>query len=125
MNAETYQELAGRTLIDRPDFVLADEDIMIIWNGTGLAGEAGEVSELIKKGIFHQHGLNKSALFKELGDVLWYVAALCTRLGFSMDDVMTANIDKLKERYPAGYTVADSKARVDVATWGGGSGDER
>jgi NTP pyrophosphatase (non-canonical NTP hydrolase) len=114
MNAETYQELAGRTLIDRPDFVLTDEDIMIIWNATGLAGEAGEVSELIKKGIFHQHGLDKAKLFKELGDVLWYVAALCTRLGFSMDEVMHANIDKLKERYPAGYTVADSKARVDV-----------
>jgi NTP pyrophosphatase (non-canonical NTP hydrolase) len=126
MNANEYQVLAGRTLIDRPDFEPTDEDIMIAWNAIGLAGEAGEISELVKKGIFHQHGLDKRKMFKELGDVLWYVAALCTKLGFSMEDIMQANIDKLRERYPDGYSADASKARVDVkpgefirATWGG------
>lgn len=114
MNANEYQRLAARTLIDKPDFEVTDEDIMISWNAIGLAGEAGEIMELIKKGIFHQHGLDRAKLFKELGDVQWYVAALCTKLGFYMEDIMQANIDKLRERYPDGYNPGDSKARVDV-----------
>ena len=128
MNANEYQTLAARTLIDRPDFKVTNEDIMIAWNAIGLAGEAGEIMELIKKGIFHQHGLDREKMHKELGDLCWYLAALCTKLGFDLSDVMAANIAKLILRYPNGYTPADSKARVDVqpepdvftrATWGG------
>ncbi len=116
MNANEYQKLARRTLIDSPDFIIVDDDIMIAWNAIGLAGEAGEVNELVKKGIFHQHGLDKAKMFKELGDVMWYVAALCTKLGFSLEDVMQANIDKLRQRYPDGYNTTDSVKRVDVET---------
>jgi NTP pyrophosphatase (non-canonical NTP hydrolase) len=114
MHANDYQELAARTLIDRPDFDLTTDEIMLIWNATGLAGEAGEVSDLIKKGIFHQHGLDREKLIKELGDVLWYVAALATKLDASLGDIMQANIDKLKARYPAGYSSEASLARVDT-----------
>ena len=114
MDAQEYQNLAGRTLIDEMDFELTDEQLRIVWNATGLAGEAGEISELVKKGIFHQHGLDREKFKKELGDVLWYVAALCTTLGFRMDEVMQANIDKLMVRYPNGYSPADSRKRVDV-----------
>jgi NTP pyrophosphatase (non-canonical NTP hydrolase) len=116
MNADTYQDLAARTLIDRPGFELTDNEVMLIWNATGLAGEAGEVNDLIKKGIFHQHGLDRDKLIKELGDVLWYVAALATRLDASLGDIMQANVDKLKARYPAGYSSEASLARVDTAS---------
>lgn len=114
MNANDYQQMAARTLIEKPDFYIADKDMMLIWNAIGLAGEAGEVCEVVKKGIFHQHGLDHQKLYKELGDVLWYVAALCTKLGFDMGDIMAANIDKLKERYPNGYASQDSIARRDT-----------
>ena len=114
MNASHYQALAARTLIDRPDFAITDDQLMIAWNAIGLAGEAGEIMELVKKGIFHQHGLDTEKMHKELGDLLWYVAALCTKLGFSMDAVMQANIEKLKIRYPDGYNSQDSQRRVDV-----------
>lgn len=114
MNANEYQNLAARTLIEKPDFQISDENLMIVWNAVGLAGEAGEIMELVKKGIFHQHGLDRGLLHKELGDLLWYVAALCTKLDFSMSEVMTANIEKLKTRYPNGYNSADSKRRVDI-----------
>ena len=114
MNANDYQKLAARTLIDRPDFVLSDGDIMLLWNALGLAGEAGEVAELVKKGILHQHGLDRERLKKELGDVLWYAAALCTRLGLDLSEVMQANIDKLYERYPDGFSATDSRRRVDT-----------
>ena len=53
MTAREYQLLAARTLIDAPDFQLTDEQVMIAWNVIGLAGEAGEVAETVKKGIFH------------------------------------------------------------------------
>lgn len=114
MHANEYQDLVGRTLIDRPDFTLTDDDVMLIWHATGLAGEAGEVSDMIKKGIFHQHGLDREKLIKELGDVLWYVAALATKLDASLGDIMQANITKLKARYPAGYSSEASLARVDT-----------
>jgi len=93
MNANTYQKLANRTLIDRPDFEITDEQTMIAWNAIGLTGEAGEVADLVKKQIFHQ-----------LGDVLWYVAALCTEFGFTLEEVMQHNIEKLKARFPDGYS---------------------
>lgn len=118
MDANKYQQDAGRTLIDKPDFELSNDDIMLIWNAVGLAGEAGEVSEMIKKGIFHQHGLDREKLIKELGDVLWYVAALCTRLNVPMSEVMARNVAKLKERYPAGFSSEASLARVDVVEGG-------
>ena len=113
MNARDYQELAGRTLIDKPDFQITDADVMIVWNALGLAGEAGEVVDLVKKGVMHQHGLDREKLIKELGDVCWYVAALCTKLGVGLDEVMQANVDKLKARYPAGYSSEASKQRRD------------
>jgi len=112
--ANEYQKLAARTLIDKPDTPLTPNETMIIWNAIGLAGEAGEVVDTLKKAIFHRHGLNQEQLTKELGDVLWYVAALCTTLGINMEDVMNQNIEKLKKRYPNGYSSEDSQKRIDV-----------
>ncbi len=109
-----YQQDAARTLIDRPDATYDDADIMLVWNALGLAGEAGEVADTIKKAVFHQHGIDRDLLVKELGDVLWYVAALCTKLHVTMSEVMGLNIMKLRQRYPEGYTSDASKARVDV-----------
>lgn len=68
----------------------------------GLAGEAGEVAEKIKK-LMRDHGgvvtdERRDALKKELGDVLWYVAALCSELSLSMGDVAEQNISKLRDR---------------------------
>jgi NTP pyrophosphatase (non-canonical NTP hydrolase) len=107
MKANDYQEQAARTLY-------TDAQIMLVWNALGLAGEAGEVADTIKKAVFHQYGLDRDEMIKELGDVLWYMAALCTNLDVSLDDVMQRNIDKLKRRYPDGYTSADSLTRKDV-----------
>lgn len=113
MDANQYQKMAGRTLIDKPDARYTDHEIMMVWNAIGLAGEAGEVADHIKKGVFHQHGIDRDKLVKELGDVLWYVAALCTTLGVSLSDVMEQNITKLLKRYPNGYNSDDSINRSD------------
>jgi NTP pyrophosphatase (non-canonical NTP hydrolase) len=109
-----YQAQAARTLIDAPDSEYSADQIMLVWNALGLAGEAGEVADTIKKAVFHQHGLDRDELIKELGDVLWYVAALCTKLDISMSEVAERNIAKLHKRYPEGYSSAASKVRVDT-----------
>lgn len=79
----------------------------------GLNGEAGEVVDLLKKFVFHGHNFVKEDLVKELGDVLWYVALICDSLGITMEEVMEKNINKLKERYPEGFTEKASINRKD------------
>lgn len=114
MKANEYQELAARTLIAKPDAEYTPEQIMLVWNGLGLAGEAGEICDLLKKGIFHQHGIDVAKVREELGDLMWYIAAVCTKLDISLDEVLDQNVAKLKRRYPAGYSSEASKARVDI-----------
>lgn len=78
----------------------------------GLGGEAGEVQDLIKKHIGHSHDLDREKIEKEIGDVLWYVAALAGMLGLSLGDVAAANLEKLRKRYPEGFDPARSRART-------------
>jgi NTP pyrophosphatase (non-canonical NTP hydrolase) len=114
MNASDYQEQAARTMIHQPGFEIPGNEIMVVWNALGLAGEAGEVAELVKKGVFHRHSIDLAKVEKEIGDVLWYAAALCTTLGLDMGEIMQTNIEKLKVRYPNGYSSIDSQQRMDV-----------
>lgn len=114
MDSNEYQKSAARTLIEEPDDVYTDLEIMLVWNAIGLAGEAGEVADHIKKGVFHNHGVEKEKLIKELGDVLWYVAAIATKIEVSLSDVMARNIEKLRLRYPDGYSAEASAERVDT-----------
>lgn len=114
MDASEYQQLAARTLLESPDHDVPDLGLMLVWNALGLTGEAGEVAEHIKKGVLHRHGIDRKQLQKELGDVMWYVAALCTKLDMDLGVIMEVNIRKLEKRYPDGYSSTDSQRRVDV-----------
>lgn len=77
----------------------------------GLCGEAGEVADQIKKFYAHGHDYDVDKIKKEASDVLWYLAEICTVLGMSMDDVAWANIEKLKRRYPEGFSAHKSRHR--------------
>lgn len=79
----------------------------------GVAGEAGEVADYIKKVVGHGHALDKDKLTKELGDVLWYVAVLSSVVGVNLETVARVNIDKLKARYPDGFSSDRSINRKD------------
>ena len=115
MNADDYQTEAARTLISEPDHPFTGTEQMLMWCALGLGGETGEVLDHLKKGICHQHGIDRNKLTEELGDLLWYVAAICELADIPLGLVMARNIAKLERRYPNGYNSADSKARVDTA----------
>lgn len=115
MKANDYQKRAARTIPpvhrNSPVFVTRWKEGRLLNAALGLAGEAGEVAELVKKGMFHGHKLNPSDLGEELGDLLWYVAMMCTVLGIDLETVMQANLDKLRKRYPDGFTPEASRRR--------------
>ena len=72
----------------------------MITNGVlGLAGEAGECCDIVKKYKYQGHELNKEKLMDELGDVLWYIAETASGLGVTLEEVAQYNLDKLHKRY--------------------------
>lgn len=90
-----YQKFALAGLSLAPDTYR--ERLML--SGMGLAGEAGEVCDHTKKVAFHSAVMDKDALLKELGDVLWYYSLLLSIHSLTLDDVMEANVHKLCARY--------------------------
>lgn len=100
MKLNEYQELSSRTA--------AKHENELINYGLGIAGEAGEVADLIKKASFHGHHINKDDVKKELGDVLWYVSQLARLAGLTFEEVAQGNIDKLMKRYPEGFSTERS-----------------
>lgn len=80
----------------------------------GISGESGEFTDLIKKWKFQGHELDVIHAVKELGDVLWYIAVASHCLGYTLDDVMHMNIEKLRARYPGeGFEAERSRVRVE------------
>jgi NTP pyrophosphatase (non-canonical NTP hydrolase) len=104
-----YQQAAARTggeiAVDHP----------IVYPTLGLANEAGEAAGKVKK-IFRDRGgvvtdADREALALELGDVLWYLSELCTRLGIRLEDVAAANIAKITDRAARGVLGGDGDHR--------------
>lgn len=79
----------------------------------GLVGEAGELSEDVKHALFHGRAFDRENAIKELGDLLWYVAQGADALGVSLEEVARRNVEKLKARYPEGFSSLASAARAD------------
>lgn len=108
---QDYQRLAARTAI-YPD---RESESLSTYPALGLAGEAGEVSEHVKKAIRDDGGeitdSRRRALAKEIGDVLWYVSALCDELGLELAEVAEDNIRKLEDRSQRGVISGDGDDR--------------
>ena len=108
MTINDYQKLAMTTL----NPALSEKDVLI--NGVmGLCGESGEAIDIVKKWLAQGHELDKEKLAKELGDICWYVAETATALGLSLEDIMEANIEKLRNRYPEGFDTQRSVNRQE------------
>jgi NTP pyrophosphatase (non-canonical NTP hydrolase) len=109
MDLDNYQHRARSTAL------YPDRGTNILYPTLGLCGEAGEVADKVKK-VLRDHGGHfsdghREAIALELGDVLWYLSQLADELGFSLEQIATANLEKLASR----------AARNVIA----GSGDQR
>ncbi|MEE1305737.1 MAG: nucleoside triphosphate pyrophosphohydrolase family protein [Agathobacter sp.] len=108
MTINEYQELAMTTLNPK----LSKKEVLIN-SVMGLCGESGEAIDIVKKWMAQGHELDKEHLAKELGDIAWYLAEAATVLDLSLEEVLQANIDKLKKRYPEGFDTQKSIARIE------------
>lgn len=88
-----------------------DNDVGNLYPVLGLAEEAGEVAGKVAKAIRKGVEVDREALKKELGDVLWQLAAVATTYDFDLEEIALANLDKLNDRNARGVIV--------------GSGDDR
>ena len=95
MTINEYQQAAARTAPEKAR----------VWSnvGLGLAGEAGEVADMIKKFLHQGHPLDEHKLIEELGDIAWYVALGATVAGVTLEEILKRNVDKLLGRYPDGF----------------------
>ena len=108
MTINEYQEKAMTFLNNK----LSKKDVLI--NGVmGLCGESGEVIDIVKKHLAQGHELDKDKIIKYLGDVAWYMAEIATVLDVDLEDVLVQNIEKLKKRYPEGFSVENSVNREE------------
>ena len=110
MTLDEYQEKAAKTAL-----FTGDEFLDLLHWTLGVGGEAGEITEKIKKIVRDKQGhintTDKEELAKEVGDVLWYLAILAKHLNYSFDDIAEKNLAKLQDRQKRGKL--------------GGSGDNR
>ena len=108
MTINEYQKAALRTL--NPD--LNEKDVLI--NGVmGLCGESGEAIDIVKKHLAQGHPLDREKLAKELGDIAWYLAETAFAIGYPLEEILQMNIDKLKARYPEGFSSENSINRQE------------
>ena len=99
----------------RKTWSLIHVDHAIVYPTLGLTNEAGEVAGKVKK-IFRDKGgvigpEDREALKQELGDVLWYLAQICTELDLSLQEVAEANLAKLFSRLERGQIGGDGDTR--------------
>ena len=80
---------------------------------TGMAGEAGEVLEISKKHWIYNKPLSRVHVIEELGDLAFYTTNLMAILGITVAEVLEYNYQKLRKRYPDGYTDEAAQERAD------------
>lgn len=107
MTGNRYQVLAARTMNN--ELTRYEKQYHAVF---GIASEAGEISGLFQK-VYQGHKLDEVHLMKECGDLLWFIAELCTACGYDLDTVMAMNIAKLRARYPEGFDSENSLHRAE------------
>ena len=109
MDFNEYQALANRTA--KP---LEPTD-NLLHAALGLAGEAGEFVDAVKKHYIYNKPLDRENLIEEVGDILWFCALAAKELGHPLGTIAEENIDKLRKRYPSTYSDEHAHARMDKA----------
>ncbi|MCX6748892.1 MAG: nucleoside triphosphate pyrophosphohydrolase family protein [Candidatus Pacearchaeota archaeon] len=85
----------------------------------GLAGEAGDVAGCIKKTFAHDND-QRAGIRENVGDIMWYLSMICNFFGWNLEEILQENIDKLKKRFPQGFTTQDAKRENTRVDWNEG-----
>jgi len=114
MNLKEYQELAKLTAkkFDNPELEIST------W-GLGVTGEAGDIASCIKKTFAHKNEVVKEGIKENIGDMFWYSAMICNFFNWNMEEILQQNIEKLKKRYPQGFTIEDARRGGTMIKWSG------
>ena len=107
MTGNEYQKLAARTINQGLTFNEQRNHALY-----GMVGEIGEIHSIYQK-MYQGHSFEPDHMKSEVGDLLWFIAEYCTAKGWSLDDIMQMNIDKLKARYPGGFEEDKSLHRAE------------
>ena len=108
MDLDTYQALAARTVN-----TALDAGDRLLDAAAGLAEEAGEILGTVRKHRFQQRPLDREEITRELGDALWCLSVVAASLEISLGDVAHTNVEKLRRRYPDGFTPRAAAQRAD------------
>lgn len=108
MTLDEYERLAMRTHHNSPRL---NVEGLPIYAALGLAGEAGEFVDKIKKAWRNQTPIDRDAVARELGDVLWYITACARDIGLTLEQVAQLNIDKLADRAARGVIKSEGDNR--------------
>ena len=108
---DQYQNLCAQTA---QKFDSSEKEIFT-W-GLGIAGEAGDVASCIKKTFAHDND-QKDGIRENIGDTLWYAVMICNFFGWSFNDILEENVEKLTKRYPNGFTMQDAKRNGTMIDW--------
>lgn len=108
MDLANFQEVSVRTMNDELTFEQKISNCLM-----GIQGEAGEIADIFKKHMYQGHELDLDHLKEEMGDVMFYIVNLATLYNIDMEDVIENNFIKLLNRFPNGFSAADSIARID------------
>lgn len=104
----------GETVADETTAFKADLNHMAL----GIGGEAGELQDCIKKFTIYGKPIDLDNVIEELGDLEWYMSHLRLILGLNREQVLLANIDKLKKRYAEGtYSDKQAQQRADKVVY--------
>ena len=109
MNFDEYQKVVKKTSI------YPSQGNNVAYATLGLAGEAGEVADKVKKLIRDNNGIltedKRKEMIKELGDVLWYLTACASELGVDLEEVASLNAKKVEDRKARGVLSGEGDNR--------------
>lgn len=107
MTLNEYQMLASRTINDSLTKAQIENHAL-----HGMVGEIGELHSLYQK-VYQGHEIDDEHAKKECGDIFWFLAEYCTANGWELDEIGQMNIDKLKARFPDGFSAEKSLHRAE------------
>ena len=97
-------------LLDQPG-QLSQKEMNLLHAALGIGSEAGELMEEVISSILENREVDAVNMKEEVGDLLWYLAVVCRDCGFTFEQAMETNIEKLAKRYPNKFTTTDAVNR--------------